>query len=66
MGNLQGDTVPRVLTPEGGGHLPLSGDLGLQAGRQGHDPVFASFGTADAQDGPLQVNVLDAEVQRFG
>lgn len=48
------------------GHLHLLDQFRDQAGWQNHESVLTAFGAPDTNSPPLQVDVLDAEVERFG
>ena len=55
-------TVPQ---PHGPGELDLLLQFGHQRRRDGDDAIFAAFGIADANGTAFQMNVFDAEIERF-
>jgi hypothetical protein len=62
----QWNSVLFVSLPRRTGNIELLHDLGNQRRGQSHHPIFATFGSPDAEPELLKIHILDPEIERFG
>jgi len=65
MGQHQGYAVVSVDLPDRAGVVPLLLEFRKQGHRQSNDSIVATFGPPNADSGALEVEVFDAQIERF-
>ena len=65
VGQGQRDAVEPVAVPKGPCRINLLSHFQEQSRGQGHDPVMATLGTADAKSGTPQIDIFDAQIERL-